>query len=69
MTRFVVAALVAFTVVATVPTSASAFECLARGANGVSTRGYGIFIGRAQRFALRHCVGAGGINCRIVFCR
>ena len=69
MNRFVVAALVGLTLVAMVPTSASAFRCLARGTNGVSTWGYGLFASRAQRFAVRHCRTAGGIDCRIVYCR
>ena len=52
MNRFIVATLVGLTVLTTIPTSASAFRCLARSSNGVSTWGYGIFFGRAQRFAL-----------------
>ncbi len=69
MNRLFVAILIGLTVVTTVPTSASAFRCLARSSNGVSTWGYGILFGRAQRFALRHCHRAGGINCHIAFCR
>ena len=69
MRRFFVAAFVALTVVAMVPTSASAFRCLARGSNGVATWGYGVFFGRAKTFALRHCARAGGINCSIAYCR
>jgi hypothetical protein len=69
MNRFIVATLVGLTVLTTIPTSASAFRCLARSSNGVSTWGYGIFFGRAQRFALRHCHRAGGIDCRITYCR
>ena len=69
MKRFFVATLVGLTVFAMVPTSASAFRCLARSSNGVATWGYGVFFGRAQRFALRHCARAGGIDCRIAYCR
>jgi len=69
MNRFVTAILIGFTIVATVSTSASAFQCLARSSNGVSTWGYGIFFNRAQGFALRHCRVAGGINCSIAFCQ
>ena len=63
MNRVIAATVIALTIVATVSTSASAFQCLARSSNGVSTWGYGIFFGRASHFALRHCRVAGGINC------
>jgi hypothetical protein len=43
MNRFVTAILIGFTIVATVSTSASAFQCLARSSNGVAVWGYGIF--------------------------
>jgi hypothetical protein len=69
MNRFVTAILIGFTIVATVSTSASAFQCLARSSNGVAVWGYGIFFSRATHFALRHCRVAGGINCHIAFCR
>jgi hypothetical protein len=69
MNRFVAATLIGLTIVAAASTSASAFQCLARSSNGVTTWGYGIFFGRASRFALRHCRAAGGINCHIAFCR
>jgi hypothetical protein len=69
MNRFLIGIFVALAIVATVPTSASAFRCLARSSNGVSTWGYGIFFSRAQHFAVRHCRVAGGVNCRVAFCR
>jgi hypothetical protein len=69
MKRLVVAILLGLTVVATVSTSASAFRCLARSSNGVNTWGYGLFASRAQRFAVRHCRTAGGIDCHVVYCR
>jgi hypothetical protein len=69
MNRFVTAILIGFTIVATVSTSASAFQCLARSSNGVAVWGYGIFFSRATHFALRHCRVAGGINCHIASCR
>ena len=69
MKRLISAAILGLTVVATVSTSASAFQCLARGTNGVSTWGYGLIAERAQAFAIRHCRTAGGINCHIAFCR
>jgi len=69
MRRFFVAAFVALTVVAMIPTSASAFKCLAQSANGVATAGYGVIFERARDFALRHCARAGGVGCRIAYCR
>jgi hypothetical protein len=69
MNRFVVAALIGLTIVATVPTSASAFRCLARSSNGVSTWGYGLFFSRASHFAVRHCRVAGGVDCHVSYCR
>jgi len=69
MKRLFVATLVGLTIVATVSTSASAFQCLARSSNGVATWGYGIFFSRASHFAVRHCRVAGGIDCHIAFCR
>jgi hypothetical protein len=52
--------------VATFSTSASAFRCLARAPNGAATWGYGLIFERAQKFAMRHCVAAGGVGCHIV---
>ena len=69
MKRFVIATLLGLTVVATVSTSASAFRCLARSSNGISTWGYGLIFERAQHFAVRHCRIAGGIECHIAYCR
>ena len=69
MKRFIVATLVGLTMAASLSTSAFAFRCLARSSNGVSTWGYGLFASRAQRFAVRHCRTAGGIDCRVVYCR
>jgi hypothetical protein len=69
MKRLIAATILGLTLVATVSTSASAFRCLARSSNGVSTWGYGLFASRAQRFAVRHCHTAGGVDCRVVYCR
>jgi hypothetical protein len=69
MKGLVAATLVGLTVLAAVPTSASAFQCLARGSNGVAVWGYGVFFSRATHFALRHCRVASGVNCHIAFCR
>jgi hypothetical protein len=67
--RLIAVALVGFTIAASFSTSASAFQCLARSSNGVNTWGYGIFFSRAAHFAVRHCRVAGGVDCRIAFCR
>ena len=69
MNRLFVATLVGLTIVAMVPTSASAFRCLAQSSNGVATWGRSLIAARAQRFAVRHCRTAGGIDCRVVYCR
>jgi hypothetical protein len=73
MSRFLVAALVGLTIVATVSTSASAFHCVARSTNGASGWGNRIIFERAQAVALRSCAAAGGNAggnmCRIVSCR
>lgn len=73
MSRFLAAALVGLTIVATLSTSASAFQCLARSANGASGWGSGLIFERAQAFAMRRCIRAGGTLggnfCRIEFCR
>jgi len=69
MKHLIAATLVGLTVVAMVPTSASAFRCLARGSNGVATWGSGLIFERARDFALRHCARAGGIGCRVEYCR
>jgi hypothetical protein len=69
MKRYIVAALVGLTIAASFSTSASAFRCLATSSNGVNTWGYGIFFSRAARFAVRHCRVAGGVDCRVAYCR
>ena len=73
MKRFFVAALVGFAVVATISTSASAFQCVARSPNGASGAGFGIILERAQSIAMRRCIFAGGnlhgYFCHIAYCR
>jgi hypothetical protein len=69
MKRFIVATLVGLMIATSLSTSASAFRCLATSSNGVNTWGYGIFFRRAAHFAVRHCRVAGGIDCRIAYCR
>ena len=69
MKRLLVAAFVGLVIVSTLSTSASAFRCLARSSNGVSTWGYGLIFHRAAKFAVRHCRVAGGVDCHIAFCR
>jgi hypothetical protein len=69
MNRFIIAALVGLTIATTLSTSASAFRCLARSSNGVSTWGYGLIFHRAASFAVRHCRVAGGVDCHVAYCR
>jgi hypothetical protein len=69
MKRYIVAALIGLTIAASFSTSASAFRCLATSSNGVNTWGYGIFFRRAAHFAVRHYRVAGGVDCRIAYCR
>jgi hypothetical protein len=68
MNRLFVATLVGLTIVAVVPTSASAFRCLAQSSNGVSTWGRSLIAARAQRFAVRHCryCGRNRLSCRLL---
>jgi len=72
MNRFFVAILFGLTV-AMLSTSASAWECMARSSNGAVGGGSGIILERAQGFAMRRCVAAGGNLqgnvCQIVYCR
>jgi len=67
MRRFIVAALFGLTIVATISTSASAFQCVARSPNGASGWGFGIILERAQSIAMRRCIFAGG-NLHGYFC-
>jgi hypothetical protein len=69
MKRLFLTTLVGLTLVVAVSTSASAFQCLARGSNGVSAWGAGLIFERAQHFAIRHCRIAGGVDCQIIHCR
>lgn len=53
--------------------SASAWQCMARSTNGAVGLGSGIILERAQMFALRRCIAAGGnlpgYACSIRYCR
>jgi hypothetical protein len=73
MWRCFVAALAGLTIVATISTSASAYQCVARSPNGASGAAFGVFLGRAQGIAMRRCILAGGnLNgafCHIAACR
>lgn len=69
MNRLVVSIFVGFVIVVTGTTSASAFRCLARSSNGVSTWGYSLIFERARYFAVRHCHVAGGLHCHVALCR
>jgi hypothetical protein len=65
--------IVGLTVVATLSTPASAWQCMARSTNGAVGLGSGIILERAQKFAIRRCIAAGGnipgYACSIAYCR
>ena len=70
MERFIAAAILGLTVVATVSTSASAFQCLAHSSNGVHTWGYGLIFEKGRVCNTPFVVlQRGGIDCHIAFCR
>ena len=58
---------------ATLSTPASAWQCMARSTNGAVGLGSGIILERAQKFAIRRCIAAGGnvsgYACSIRYCR
>jgi hypothetical protein len=60
-------------VVLTLSTPASAWQCMARSTNGAVGLGSGIILERAQKFAIRRCIAAGGnvsgYACSIRYCR
>jgi hypothetical protein len=60
-------------VVVTFSTPASAWQCMARSTNGAVGLGSGIILERAQKFAIRRCIAAGGnvsgYACSIRYCR
>jgi hypothetical protein len=66
-------AIVGLTVVVTLTTPASAWQCMARSTNGAVGLGSGIILERAQKFAIRRCIAAGGnvsgYACSIRYCR
>jgi hypothetical protein len=72
--KFVLAtAIVGLTIVATLSTPASAWQCMARSTNGAVGLGSGLILERAQKFAIRRCIVAGGnvsgYACSIRYCR
>jgi hypothetical protein len=73
MRLFFASALVGLTVAATLSTPASAWQCMARSTNGAVGLGSGIILERAQKFAIRRCIGAGGnvsgYACSMAYCR
>ena len=73
MRLFFASALVGLTVAVTFSTPASAWQCMARSTNGAVGLGSGIILERAQKFAIRRCIGAGGnvsgYACSIAYCR
>jgi hypothetical protein len=66
-------ALVGLAIIATLSTPASAWECMARSTNGAVGLGSGVILERAQKFAIRRCIAAGGnvsgYACSIRYCR
>jgi hypothetical protein len=66
-------AIVGLTIVATLSTPASAWQCMARSTNGAVGLGSGLILERAQKFAIRRCIVAGGnvsgYACSIRYCR
>ena len=59
MRIFFAATLAGLTMFATL-SSASAWQCMARSTNGAVGLGSGIILERAQKFAIRRCIAAGG---------
>ena len=57
MRLFFASALVGLTVAVTLSTPASAWQCMARSTNGAVGLGSGIILERAQKFAIRRCIG------------
>ena len=55
MSRFFVAIFVGLLITTAVSTSASAYQCTARGPNGETGRGFGLTLERAQSLAMRRC--------------
>jgi hypothetical protein len=53
-------AIIGLTVLATLSTTASAWQCMARSTNGAVGLGSGMILERAQKFAIQRCIAAGG---------
>jgi hypothetical protein len=68
-----VTAIAALSMVGAFSTPASAWQCMARSTNGAVGLGSGIILERAQKFAIRRCIAAGGnvpgYACSIAYCR
>ena len=66
-------AIVGLTIVATLSTPASAWQCMARSTNGAVGLGSGMILERAQKFEIQRCIAAGGnvsgYACSIRYCR
>jgi hypothetical protein len=64
---------VALVMVAAFSMPASAWQCMARSTNGAVGVGSGLILERAQKFAIRRCIVAGGnvpgYACSIRYCR
>jgi hypothetical protein len=67
------AAIVGLSIVATLSTPASAWQCMAHSTNGAVGLGSGMILERAQKFAIQRCIAAGGnvsgYACSIRYCR
>ena len=66
-------ATIGLTIVTTLSTPASAWQCMARSTNGAVGLGTGMILERAQKFAIQRCIAAGGnvsgYACSIRYCR
>jgi hypothetical protein len=73
MQRIIVVALAGAVLTLSVPTIASAHQCVARSTNGVSAWATRAALGSAQRAALHQCAVVGGnhsgAHCFIDYCR
>jgi hypothetical protein len=72
MRFFFAATFTVLTIFATL-SPASAWQCMARSTNGAGGLGSALILERAQRFAIQHCIAAGGnvsgYACSIRYCR
>ena len=71
--RIALAALLAGSAILINLSPASAWQCVASSTNGAVGAGSGVILERAQMFAIRRCISAGGnlpgYACSIRYCR